>query len=74
MKSLLFEKLKEESGEFLESPTLGEAADMYEVFLAILEHWDIHFSDVINHSYYKRDERGGFSNEPNRQVQGAPPK
>ncbi|MBG17406.1 MAG: phosphoribosyl-ATP pyrophosphohydrolase [Euryarchaeota archaeon] len=62
MRLLLFNKLKEESEEFLEKPCVEEAADIYEVFLAILSHWDIDFSDVINHSYYKRDERGGFSN------------
>ena len=62
MKSILFEKLEEESREFLENPGVDEAVDIYEVFLAILEHWGIHFSDVVNHSYYKRDERGGFSN------------
>jgi len=62
MRRLLFEKLKEESDEFLESPGIDEAIDIYEVFLGILNHWDIDFLDVVNHSYYKRDDRGGFSN------------
>ena len=62
MKLLLFDKLKEESEEFLKSPGVEEASDMYEVFLAILNHWDINFYDVVNHSYYKRDENGSFSN------------
>ena len=62
MKRLLFDKLREESNEFLENPGVDEAIDIYEVFLSILNHWDIDFLDVINHSYYKRDDRGGFSN------------
>ncbi len=62
MKMLLLSKLKEETEEFFEQPSLAEATDIYEVFLAILGHWDIDFSDVINHSYYKRDERGSFDN------------
>ena len=62
MKHLLFEKLKEESKEFSENPGIEEAVDIYEVFLGILNHWDIDFISVVNHSYYKRDERGGFYN------------
>jgi len=62
IKELLFNKLREESSEFIEAPSVEEAADIYEVFLAILEHWDINFYDVVNHSYYKRDEKGSFSN------------
>jgi len=62
MKFLLFDKLREESEEFLKEPSVEEAADIYEVFLAVLNHWDINFYDVVNHSYYKRDEKGSFSN------------
>ena len=62
MSQLLFEKLEEEMKEFAEDPGVEEASDMYEVFLAILNHWSIDFSSVVNHSYYKRDERGGFNN------------
>ncbi len=62
MKNLLFEKLREESKEFIENPVIEEAVDMYEVFLGILNHWGIDFISVVNHSYYKRDDRGGFSN------------
>ena len=50
MKELLFEKLKEESREFFEKPSNEEAADLYEVFLAILNHWKIDFSSVVNHA------------------------
>ena len=60
MKDLLFKKLEEESKEFIECPSLMEAADMYEVFLSILSHWGIDFSSVVNHSYYKREARGSF--------------
>ena len=62
MGELLFEKLREECEEFIESPDVMEAVDIYEVFLSILSHWNIDFSDVINHSYYKRDDRGSFLN------------
>ena len=55
MPQLLFEKLEEEMKEFAEDPGVEEASDMYEVFLAILNHWNIDFSSVVNHSYYKRD-------------------
>ena len=60
MGALLLEKLREESVEFLEKPSIEEAADIYEVFLAILRHWDINFSSVVNQSFYKREERGSF--------------
>ena len=62
MKTLLAEKLLEESSEFFENPSLEEAADVYEVFLAMLNYWEMDFYSVVNHSYYKRDERGSFSN------------
>ena len=63
MKKLFFEKLKEESEEFFERPCLEEAADIYEVFLAILNNWELDFSSVVNHAYYKREERGSFNNK-----------
>ena len=63
MKELLFEKLKEESEEFFEKPSLEEAADIYEVFLAMLNNWELDFSSVVNHAYYKREERGSFNNK-----------
>ena len=62
MKTLLFEKLQEEIQEFSEEPSVQEAADIYEVFLAILNYWELDFYNVVNHSYYKRDDCGGFSN------------
>ena len=63
MKEFLFKKLKEESREFFEKPSVEEAADIYEVFLAILNNWELDFSSVINHAYYKREERGSFNNK-----------
>ena len=47
--------------EFLENPCLEEAADIYEVFLAMLNNWNLDFSSVVNHAYYKREERGSFN-------------
>ena len=63
VKSLLFNKLREESEEFFEKPSVEEAADIYEVFLAILNNWELDFSSVVNHAYYKREERGSFNNK-----------
>lgn len=62
MKILLADKLREESLEFFENPSIQEAVDIYEVFLAMLNHWEIDFYSVVNFSYYKRDERGSFRN------------
>ena len=63
IKSLLFSKLREESEEFFEKPSVEEAADIYEVFLALLNNWELDFSSVINHAYYKREERGSFNSK-----------
>jgi len=71
MKEFLFEKLKEESREFFEKPSVEEAADMYEVFLAILNHWKIDFTSVVNHAYYKREERGSFNKKIILEVLGS---
>ena len=63
MKEFLFKKLREESKEFFEKPCLEEAADVYEVFLAMLNNWGLDFSSVVNHAYYKRQERGSFNSK-----------
>ena len=60
LKELLFAKMQEEIREFIEEPSTMEAADIYEVFISILSQWDIDFSDVVNHAYYKREEKGSF--------------
>ncbi len=57
---LLIEKMKEELNEFKHSPCLEEAADMYEVFLSILDHWNLEFSKVKNVALMKKDIRGSF--------------
>lgn len=58
--SHLCEKMREELGEFEETPNLEEAADIYEVYLAMLAHWDLPISDVAATAWAKRKERGGF--------------
>lgn len=61
IKKLLLEKLIEETEEFLEKPSLEEAADIYEVFLSMLNNWNLDFQSVVNHAYYKREKNGSFS-------------
>ena len=50
----------EELSEFMEEPCLEEAADMWEVFISILRHWDLDLSDVIFKAEDKRKDRGSF--------------
>lgn len=57
---LLYDKMIEELSEFCLDPCLEEAADMYEVFLSILRHWDLDLSDVVFAASDKREARGGF--------------
>ena len=56
----LTEKMTEEVKEFYEEPSLSEAADIYEVFLAMLDHFRLSLNDVILVSEEKRSIRGGF--------------
>tara|TARA_B100000700_G_scaffold308230_1_gene385632 strand:- start:196 stop:561 length:366 start_codon:yes stop_codon:yes gene_type:complete len=56
----LFKKLVEELEEFKENPCIEEAADIYEVFLAILDHWNMVPLDVASYGNKKRYEKGGF--------------
>jgi len=58
----LFDKMKEELQEFIDNPCIEEAADMYEVWNAIIEHWGMIPIDVISQSNKKKKERGGFTN------------
>ena len=53
-------KMTEEVQEFLQDPSLEEAADMYEVFLTFLKNWGIELSDVRKFAQYKSRERGKF--------------
>lgn len=58
--AFLKEKMAEELDEFIADPCEDEAADMFEVFLALLKINDISFEDVVDASYVKKLERGGF--------------
>lgn len=58
--SCLKQKLCEESCEFLTDSTIEELVDIYEVFLAILEHTGISFDLLEQVRYKKFLERGGF--------------
>ena len=57
---MLLDKMIEELEEFRENPCIEEAADMYEVWLAILERWDMVPLDVISYANKKKKEKGGF--------------
>ena len=59
-KRRLFEKMEEELQEFRDKPCVEEAADMYEVLLAIAETHRIDMYDIILMADKKRSERGGF--------------
>jgi predicted house-cleaning noncanonical NTP pyrophosphatase (MazG superfamily) len=57
----LIEKMKEELLEFKDSPCLEEAADMYEVFLAILNHWNFDLKLVKEIAEAKKSINGSFN-------------
>ena len=59
-KQRLYDKMSEELREFIENPSIEEAADMYEVLRALVWIHDIDSSDVISHAERKREDRGGF--------------
>ena len=56
----LYEKLREEFDEFIDTPCLEEAGDIYEVFLTILKLHNINFCDVVFAAQDKKDKNGGF--------------
>ena len=60
-KTRLFEKMCEELVEFSDNPSIEEAADIYEVFNAMLRAWSIPLKEVVTYAADKRDERGGFT-------------
>ena len=62
-KQCLFEKMREELNEFIETPSIEEAGDMYEVFISILQFHEINFVDVISVAHDKKTKRGGFDNK-----------
>jgi predicted house-cleaning noncanonical NTP pyrophosphatase (MazG superfamily) len=61
----LLEKLVEEAHELRSAPkesALDEAADVYEVLLALAAHDGWALRDVASHAAGKRRQRGGFDN------------
>jgi len=60
-KKALYEKMCEELEEFVETPNIEEAADMWEVFQAILWAHDLDRHRVERYANKKMAERGGFT-------------
>ena len=56
----LLEKLQEEINEFIETPNVEEAADILEVFNALIEFKNINIDNVINERIKKFLLKGGF--------------
>lgn len=58
---LLRRKLIEEAAEYLENPSLGEAADVLETLRALAD-WDLKvpWPAVAEEAHAKYEERGGF--------------
>ena len=59
-KARLYEKMREELDEFINTPCYEEAADMWEVFLSICELHELNMLRVESAAKDKRKERGGF--------------
>jgi len=57
----LFEKMKEEMQEFIDSPCYEEAADIFEVFLSLCNLHGLDIDGVESVAEDKREQRGGFS-------------
>lgn len=57
----LITKMTEELSEFEEHPCLEEAADIYEVYLAMLDNWNFKRSDVDLVAKLKRNHSGSFA-------------
>jgi predicted house-cleaning noncanonical NTP pyrophosphatase (MazG superfamily) len=56
----LYEKMNEEMKEFIEDPCIDEAADVLEVFLTLIDHYDMLPVDVFSAANKKKMDRGGF--------------
>jgi len=56
----LFDKIREEISEFEVDATIEEAADIFEVFLRMLEHSNYSLSDVARVANLKAAKRGRF--------------
>lgn len=61
LKEMLYKKMNEELNEFIELPSLEEAADMYEVLRTIVWAHNISMEDVMLAAESKRQKRGGFN-------------
>ena len=59
-KARLYEKMREELDEFINTPCYEEAADIYEVFSSICAMHDLNMVQVEIAAVDKRKERGGF--------------
>lgn len=57
----LYTKMGEEMAEFIENPSIEEAADIYEVLRGICLAHDLRMLDVIRAAERKKIERGGFT-------------
>jgi len=60
-KSRLYEKMREELDEFINTPCYEEAADMYEVFSSICALHGMSMAQVKYSAIVKCKERGGFN-------------
>ena len=61
-KARLYEKMREELDEFINTPCYEEAADIYEVFSSICAIHDMNMVQVEVAAIDKRSKRGGFQN------------
>ena len=59
-KARLYEKMREELDEFINTPCYEEAADMWEVFSAICEMHELNIVRVELAALEKRKEKGAF--------------
>ena len=59
-KTRLYEKMREELDEFINTPSYEEAADIYEVFSSICALHDMTMFQVEVAAVDKRNERGSF--------------
>ena len=59
-KTRLYEKMREELDEFINTPSYDEAADIYEVFSSICALHDMTMFQVEVAAVDKRNERGSF--------------
>ena len=58
----LYEKMREELDEFVDTPCYEEAADIYEVFSSMCALHDMNMVQVEIAAVDKRKERGSFKN------------